>query len=312
MGIFDFLKKKKEPVVIPEGFGTSRWETVASPEVPSEPSKESAYSKLKQDIGTAVEKVEAAGEYIEEDIKGAGKSIKALLEEREKSKIRKMEQDAEKLRLKNELAAQKKILRDKGEDAWGKFARTASRTESVAKGVGKVLKNVSTLGGPISGPLKDKSLYIPKAQKGMYFDPEGTRALTLPGGSQEQAQGGLRSASTPHLGMLRQAGAPPSGQPRAGLARPQGPNYAALRGSGNVFNFSMLRDITLPKGLSKIEKTAIGEIHIHQGNPLDVLAGLGSAGYTPAQSNMAIKQLALKGLVRQGSDKTLELVEVQK
>ncbi len=305
MGVFDFLKKKKKKVVIPEGFGTSQWET-ETPIAPPEPAKESAYAKFKAGMGTAANKVDetahAAGEAVVEDYD----AIKRWREQQRLEKLRNMATQTEELKAKNELAAQKASLRTKGEDTWGQVARTASRGQSVVKG----LKTVLTMGGPVSP--KRMELYVPKAKKGLYYDAESTRSLTLPGGDQEKANGGLRAVSTPKLGMLRQAGAPPSRQPKAGLSKPQGPNYAALRASGGGMNFSMLRDITFPKGLSKIEKTAVGEIQIHQGNPLEVLSGLRDAGYTRTQGESAIKKLALRGVVKQGSDKTLELVEVQK
>ncbi len=211
--------------------------------------------------------------------------------------------------MKTGIAAQKQSLRAKGEDTWGKFARNAERGQKVATGVGKILKKASTLGGPIPGPLSNKGLYIPVKQKGMYFDPEGTRALTLPGGNQEQANGGLRGASTPHLGMLRQAGAPPMRKPQ--MPRPQSLSFQSHK-VGSTYDLSLLRGLTLPKGTSKIEKIAIGEVQIHQGSFKDVLAGLKIAGYSQGQSISALSSLQKKGVLVKGADNSLELTGGQR
>jgi len=268
----------------------------------------------------------------EEEVRAARLARERELEEEEKArKASKREEEGkrEELEAKErgrtlskgsyELARlkQRQELRKTGETAWGRVERGARGTGKVAGAAYKL----ATFGGPLQRPSRD--YYIPKAKAETYV-PTGMRALTsLEGEGRTQGAGFLlRQASTPKLGRLREASMLGGGDAGVGstliaqISKGGGvPGLGFnLKGAlGDTSALTRLRDISVPKGLSKPEEEAYLEIR-RNGDvdiPSNIIEDLSKLGIPRQNAVEAIKGLLKKGLIREsgkfGGEAVLEV-----
>lgn len=191
-----------------------------------------------------------------------------------------------------ELRQEKRKL---GEDIWG---RTERITKRGAKTAGFLYK-LGTLGGTPKVSKGARELYIPKADKGLYL---GDRDV-------------LRETTRMPMEGVRRATRFPTREesPIAGMVIPTMKGLVSVKGQSVALG--MLRQASIPKGLSQIEKFAFAEVvgNGDRDTVQNVITDLRALGIPSVDAEHAIRLLLQKGLVRKthdfkGEEPVLEVV----
>ncbi len=156
-------------------------------------------------------------------------------------------------------------------------------------GRAKSLQKLGTLGGVPATQRKGgiTDLYFGRA-KGSLYVPE---TPTLRG------EAPIKSLARPQLERLRRATAPATGTSMA-ISRMTTPSG---RGA-EPLDFSFLREMAMPRGLSRVEHAAFAEIRAnHDQDTLDhVVSELVKLGFARRDTETALRQLEQKGMVEKG------------
>lgn len=174
-----------------------------------------------------------------------------------------------------------------------------------------------------------KALYVPSAKpEGLYVPTQMRKISSPPSRARrvgvkdiaaplrkvaEPELGTLRSTTTLKLTSLRYANSPQrlSGSPVSRLIRPS----TSLAHLHEPASFSVFRRLTMPPGLSEVEKAAYLEIRANGDIdvPSHVRSELAQQGYSRTESDKAIKELLQRKIVQQGkkygSERELEVVQ---
>jgi len=324
MGFWDFLKRKKEEEPTKEELRVREEPTKEEEELPELWISETEKIQVPKEYIRGEEPtreptieepvVEPSREEVErrEQSRKRIEKLKRQREELERAKRRK--EEGLKVEREMTLAERRATLRRAGETRWQRFERGAKAVKTVAKGVGEVAGvgyKLGTLGGPIKGA---KAMVTPKAMyKGLYVPPTPRpesfmemRGLAEPGTAMRSLTAPeyapLRETTIPRIGGLRQ---PPS-------IRTMGATPLTGMATSDP-TFERLRKLTIPRGLTRVEKEAWSEV-VRNGDvdtPSHIIGELSQLGISRRDAEKAIRGLLKKGVVRKaemvGKERVLEI-----
>lgn len=247
----------------------------------------------------------------------------------------KTEAELEAVKRKQE-AAEFELEKKKRAETWEEKQRRYEKSRLAHARRERIRKEVGTYAGGIykavAAPggkrelLRHREMYVPKATPGTYV-PTGMQRLTTVSPAEAKAPSKigepLREVSAPRLGTLQRAGAPGTGL-RTPIARAAMPSRSLthpsmdlghLKVRGDTVSLGMLREASMPKGLSMIEKAAYAEImgNGDRDTVKHISSELAALGFSRKDTRTAIGSLARKGLIKptyeaRGEEPVMEVV----